>query len=141
MEVGTDGMDNSRAPSGVALVACASDPKQSDLPVTVPCPRRVQIINAGGAFVRWVDDAGGRELLKTRRAEALYTKRGRLRALRLLDDAELIRAGSNPRTTHYSHDRETAHNVRGCWMLVRIPSGHRDIFCSVAIDCSVSRAA
>lgn len=134
-------MDKTLAPTGVALVGCASDCKQSDLPVTAQGPRRIQVISPAGAFVRWVDDAGGRELLKTHRAEALYTKRGRLRALRLFDDAELIRGGSRPRPTRYSHDRETADNVRGCWMLVRIPRADRAIYGAVAIDCSVERAA
>lgn len=102
-----------------------------DLPVTDPRRRCIPVVNGAGELLCWADDATGRELLRTKRASALHTRRGRIKALRSVDDAELLRGGSTPRPARYSHDRETGDNPHGCWTLVHLPASTRRIYRAV----------
>jgi hypothetical protein len=93
----------------------------------------------GSKLARWIDEHEARELIKTRQAELLRTKK-RIRALRLISGATAtiarpIERGSGPRPTRYSHNRETIDNPPKVWTLVHLPKSARRIFLEVLISC------
>ena len=94
---------------------------------------RIALIDRTGEIIRYATDEEARDLLRERRAEALVTKRGRIRALRIVSDRELLKKGSRAQRTHYSHDRETPTNPEGCWTLIHIPDRDHSFFTNLPI--------
>lgn len=92
------------------------------------CLRRVAVVDVAGSHLRWADEHDARTLLHTRQGAGLYTRRGRLKAIQVVDFATLVANGSGPRKQRYSHNRETATNPHGCWTLTHISADDRQFY-------------
>lgn len=103
---------------------------------------RLAVVDAEEKHLFWADDEKARRLIKERKVEILWTKRGRVRALRaIVPVVEMRGSAADLRGARYSHDRATEENPHGVWTLVRIPKSTRGIFTSVVDDLCKLKAA
>lgn len=91
-------------------------------------PRCIELIDSAGAHISTIDETRARWLLRTKRATSIVTKHGRIRALRLISEEELIADGSGPTGRHYAHHHDSYDNPTGVWTLRRLPRSWRPFF-------------
>jgi hypothetical protein len=78
------------------------------------------LVDASGRRIEWLTEEQGRRMLKSQTAEAVFTRKGRLKVLRTVSYQKLIASGSPASHTTYSHNSETPTNPRGVWTFTRL---------------------
>lgn len=99
-------------------------------------PASVLVVDRAGASMGRVGRQRAYELVSG--GAALFRRRtdGRVECVQLIPrDERVYQAAPGSRGRHYSHDRETGTNPRGCWTLVHIPKRDRDLYVRVETEC------